>query len=161
MDYLLVERIFWIYICLTKKFQGYIMRRVAFILGLVLSANSFAGIVPRVNCVGSSYDRSVLKNEEVQEDKVLLEYRSGGAAFANVFYGELKDYTFIALINKSYPITNTEALPLNLGIYGSNNEKVLAEKPVILSAFGVVSKVEVKTTSGKILTLSCSRLLNP
>lgn len=137
------------------------MRRGAFILGLILSTNSFAGIVPRVNCVGSSYDRSVLKTEEIAEDKVLLEYRSGGAAFANVFYGELKDITFIALINKSYPITNAEALPLNLGIYGSNNEKVLAEKSVVLFANGMTSKVEVKIPGGKLLTLSCSRLLNP
>ncbi len=137
------------------------MRRVVFILALILSTNSFAGIVPRVNCVGSSYDRSVLKAEEVAEDKVLLEYRSGGAAFANVFYGELKDHTFIALINKSYPITNTDLLPLNLGIYSSNGDKVLAEKPVVLNGFGVISKVEAKLASGKILTLSCYRLLNP
>lgn len=125
-----------------------------------MSLNSFAGIVPRLNCVGSEYNKQILTAQEVQEDKVLLEYRSGGAAFANVFYGELNDKIFIVVLNNSTPVNNLQGLPVSMGIYEAKEGKTLAEKNAVLFANTMGSKVEV-SLNNKTLTLSCSRLSNP
>ena len=125
-----------------------------------MSLNSFAGIVPRLNCIGSEYNKKILATQEVQEDKVLLEYRSGGAAFANVFYGELNDKIFVVLIDKSYPILSLEGVPVTMGIYESKEGKTLAEKKAIIFSNTAGTKVEV-LFNNKTLTLTCSRLSNP
>lgn len=137
------------------------MKSTIFAFMLFIAFNSYAGLVPRVNCVGSSYDKKLLNEQEVEEEKVLLEFRNGGAAFSDTFIGELKDLTFIVVINKMLPLSNIEPAPLNLGIYNAKTNKTLAQKNVFLLANGLVAKVDFKDADGKILTLSCSRLLNP
>lgn len=127
---------------------------------MIMSLNSFAGIVPRINCVGSIYDKKLLKVQEVQEDKVLLEYRSGGAAFANVFYGDLKDLTFIVIIDKMFPISDLQTAPVTMGIYHAKSGKTLVEKKALLAANGLSTKVEI-LSEDKTLTLTCSRITNP
>ncbi len=126
----------------------------------MMSLNSFAGIVPRMNCVGSIYDKKLLKIQEVQEDKVLLEYRSGGAAFANVFLGDLKDLTFIVVIGKMFPISDLQAVPVTMGIYEAKEGNTLVEKKALILANGMSTKVEV-SSKDKVLTLTCSRITNP
>lgn len=127
---------------------------------LFISVNSFAGIVPRMNCVGSIYDKKLLKIQEVQEDKVLLEYRSGGAAFANVFYGDLKEITFIVIIDKMFPISDLQTVPVTMGIYQAKEGKTLVEKKALIAANGLNTKVEI-LSGDKTLTLTCSRITNP
>ncbi len=137
------------------------MKTSVILAAFFISFQSIAGIVPRINCIGSSYDKKVLKVEEIQEEKVLLEYRSGGAAFSNVFFGDLTESNFIVVLNKAFPISNIEAVPLTLGIYNAKTYKAYAEKNVVLLANGITVKIEAKSDDHKILTLVCTRLLNP
>lgn len=136
------------------------MKTIIIIVAFLASCSSFAGLVPRINCVGSVYDKAFLDKNEVQEDKVLLQFTSGGAAFSDTFLGYLNEYTFIVVINKSLPISNFEIAPLQLGIYKSEGGITLATKSVNLLPNGITAKTEA-VENKKILTLSCSRLLNP
>lgn len=136
------------------------MKKMTFLIALLASFPVFAGLVPRINCVGSIYDKEILDKQEVQEEKVLLEFRTGGAAFSDTFLGYLKEYTFIVVINKSLPISNLESVPLQLGIYNSEDGKTLIAKNTYLFPNGPMAKIEAKDQN-RILTLSCTRLFNP
>ncbi len=133
------------------------MKTIILILGLILSTNSFSEVIPRLNCVGSIYDSKVADSEE---EKVLLEYRSGGAAFMNVYVGEIRDFSFLTVLNAANPVSDFKILPVTLIIGNFKTGETFKEKNVNLVPKAPASTAQIKLKNGMLVSLSCTRLLN-
>ncbi len=122
------------------------MKTLVLVLGLVFTLNTaYAEMIPNLDCTGTAHSKSIQ-----------LEYRDGGAAFMNVYYGSSSEVTFIAVLNASNPVADKTSLPVTLIV--GEKDQTLADKNIILNTNGLEKSLTVKLEDGTEANLSCSRL---